>query len=200
MSRRSRRVSHIVSLLLNPSLWTGGFFLVLVNRFEPAGPRRWLTGSIAVLFTLLMPLGVLFVLQAKGRVSDIEMRIRAERTPVYLWCAASYALGLGLFVELGTAWPLTALMALLLPSALVLTLLNRWWKVSIHAATLAGLSALGIALFGPVALPFALVVPLAVWARWAAGAHTPHELLAGVVVGAGSAVLGLEAALALVRR
>jgi hypothetical protein len=187
----------MVSLVLNPSLFTGGFFLVLVHRFEPAGPRRWLVGTTAVVFTTLIPLGVLFVLQAMGRLSDIEMRVRSERTLVYLWCAASYALGLVLFVALGTAWPLTALMALLLPSALFLTLLNQWWKVSIHTTTLAGLAALGIALFGTTALPLTLVVPLAAWARWAAGAHTPGELLTGILLGAGSAALGLEAARAL---
>jgi len=200
MSSRPLRVPDIVSLLLNPSLFTAAFFLMLVQRFEPEGWRRWLVGTIAILFTLLIPLGVLFVLQAMGRLSDLEMRIRSERTPVYLWCAASYAVGLALFVALGTAWPLTALMALLLPSALILTLLNQWWKVSIHTTTLAGLAALGGALFGPGALPFAIVVPLAAWARWAAGAHTPGELLAGIALGVGSAVLGLDAARALAGR
>jgi len=152
---------------------------------------------VIVVFTMLVPLGILFALQAVGQLSDIEMRVRSERTRVYLCCAASYSLGLWLFIALGTAWPLTALMALLLPSALVLALLNQWWKVSIHTTTLAGLATLGIGVFGTAALPFVLVVPLAAWARWAAGAHTPGELLTGIVVGAGSGVVGLEAVRAL---
>jgi hypothetical protein len=179
--------------MLNPSLFTGGFFLLLVEYFEPQGTRRWLIGTTALVFTMLVPLGVLFVLEATGRLSDIEMRIRSERTRVYLWCSASYFLGLCLFMALGTAWQLTAVMALLLPSALILSLLNQWWKVSIHTTTLAGLATLGIGVFGVAALPLVLVVALAAWARWAAGAHTPGELLIGIVVGAGSAALGLEA-------
>jgi hypothetical protein len=199
VSGRPLRTSAVVSLLLNPSLFTGGFFIVLVRRFE-SGPRRWLVGATALVFTMLIPLGALFLLRAMGRLSDIEMRIRSERTLVYLWCAASYAIGLVLFVALGTAWPLTALMALLLPSALILTLLNQWWKVSIHTTTLTGLAALGIALFGAAALPLVVIVPLAAWARWAAGAHTPGELVTGIVLGTGAAALGLEAARALVGR
>jgi len=192
MSRRPPRTSDIISLLLNPSLLTGGFFLMLVRRFEPSG-RRWLVGSIALVFTVVVPLASLFVLKALGRLSDVEMRIRSERTTVYLSCAVSYAVGLALYVHLGAAWPLTSVMALLLSTALVLALLNQWWKVSIHTTTLAGLATVGMALFGGAALPFVLLVLVAAWARWAAGAHTPGELVSGIALGACSAAAGLLA-------
>jgi len=197
VNRQPARVADVLSLLLNPTAITGGFFLVLARRFEPGGPHRWLVGGTAVVFATLLPLGVLFVLRATGRLSDIEMRIRSERTGVYLWCSASYLAGLALLLAINAAWPLTALMALLLPGALALTLLNLRWKVSIHATTLAGLAVLALVLFGYGASPFALLVPLAWWARWAAGAHTSGELLAGTVLGAASAAVGIEAARAL---
>jgi hypothetical protein len=197
VTARRPRVPDVVSLLLNPAALTGGFLVVLVRAFEPAGGRQWLVGGGAVLFTTLLPLGLLFVLKAKGQLSDIEMRVRTERTRVYLWCAGSYALGLAVVLALHAAWQLTALLALLLPTALILTVLNRWWKVSIHTSTLAGLATLGVALFGPGALWFALVVPLAGWARWAAGAHTTGEVFSGIALGSSSAVAGLALAHAL---
>ena len=197
MSHRASRTARLVSLLLNPSVLTGGFFLVLIHRYEPAGPHQWLIGGIAILFTLLIPIGVLFVFKARGLLSDVEMRDRSERAPVYFACAASYLIGLVLFIAIKVSWPLMALMALLVPSALALAVFNHWWKVSIHTTTLAGLAALGLAFFGPAALLFALVVPLAAWARWAAGAHTVRELTLGVVLGASSAVAAIVVSLAM---
>ncbi len=196
MTRRPLRGPEVVSLVLNPSLLTGVFFVILAIRFEPES-RRWELAGWAVLFATVLPITSLFVLRARGLLSDVEMRVRSERQTVYAVCALGYAAGAGLLASMHAAWPLTGLMTLLLPNALLLLLLNRYWKVSIHATTLAGLATAAVILFGPGAFPVIGLVPLAAWARWAAGAHTPGELLVGGGLGTVSAVLGLEAVRAL---
>lgn len=191
MTRRRRPNAEWVSLVLNPSFLTGIFFVVLAWHFEPSGRARWVAAGVAASFATLVPIAALFVLVAAGRLSDVEMRQREERGAVYLTCLISYVLGTLLLVAVGTSWPIWGFMALHVPNTLVVMLLNRRWKVSVHTTVISGLCAAGVIFFGPVAWPALGLLVLAAWARWASGAHTVRELVSGALLGAVSVPLGL---------
>jgi hypothetical protein len=184
-------VPRIVSLLLNPSLLTGIFFMILSWRYEQAPEERLRAASIAVTFATLLPIGSLFALVKVGKLSDVEMRHRDERHTAYNVCLISYALGTVLLMAFGSSWPVWGFMALHVPNTIVLSVLNRRWKVSIHTTVIAGLCAAGIVFFGWTAVPALLLLLAAAWARWAAGAHSSRELLLGVALGAVASTTGL---------
>jgi hypothetical protein len=177
------RVADAVSLAFNPSVWSGGFVACLAAVFCPPGAGRWVAGALGFGFVGLVPVGLLFVLRALGRLSDVEMRIRSEREVVYLACAVSFAVGAVALRAVGAAWPVWGLVALHVPYALVLAAVNRRWKVSIHTAGLAGVFAAGLVLFGVRAWPLAAALLVGGWARWAAGAHSLGQLAAGAAIG-----------------
>jgi len=154
-------------------------------------PARLRAAGTAVTFATLVPIASLFALVATGKLSDVEMRMRSERNVVYGVCLTSYAVGALLLVAIGSSWPLWGFMALHVPNTIVLSLLNCRWKVSLHTTIIAGLCAAGIAFFGHEAVPALLLLPLAAWGRWAAGAHSRRELLTGAVLGAVSAPAGI---------
>jgi hypothetical protein len=191
--KRRLRAADIVSLSLNPSALTGIFFIMLAATFEPPGRRRVSMAAIAFLFATLVPLATLFLLQARGRLSDIEMRLRTERALVYLWCVASYAVGAVLLFALRSAWPLWGFMALHVPNTLLLVALNRRWKISIHATVLVGLWTAALLFYGQRAVPAGALIPLAMWGRWAAGAHTIPELIGGAALGGTVTMAGITA-------
>jgi hypothetical protein len=191
MTARVRTAADRVSLALNPSLLTGAFFVILAWKFEPTTIARFRAGGAAFIFATLVPIASLFALVAVGRLSDVEMRIRSERDVVYGVCLASYALGALLLFAIGASWPLWGFMALQVPVTAVLGLVNRRWKVSIHATAIAGLCAAGVVFFGRWAAPALLLLPLAAWGRWAAGAHSGRELIVGAALGAASASAGI---------
>jgi hypothetical protein len=195
-----RKVSaaQVVSLALNPSALTGAFFILLAVTLQPTGARRLLIASVAFLFAALVPLASVFLLHGSGRLSDVEMRSRIERTPVFLWCAAGYFAGAGVLFALGAAWQLWGLLALHVPNTLVLLALNRRWKISIHAMVLAGLWTAGLLFYGVPAVPAGGLLPLAAWARWAAGAHTLGELVGGATLGPALTLCGITALRSLV--
>ena len=177
------RASDIVSLLLNPSLMTGVFFCVLAARYEPPGTALWALDAIAVVFAGLLPVGLIFVLMARGRLSDAEMSVRSERERNFLFCAICYAAGTAMLLAAGAPWPLWGLMALHVPNTLVLVAANRRLKVSIHTMVLTSLCVAAVLFFGPRAAPLGLLVFVSAWARWDAGNHTPAELAWGVAIG-----------------
>jgi hypothetical protein len=180
---RRLRISDIVSLLLNPSAMTGVFFCLLAVKFEPPGFSRLAYASLSVIFTSLIPVGLLFVLKARGKISDVEMSIRSEREYNYLLCAAIYGFGaLVLFVS-GASWPLWGLLGWHVPNTLVLIVANRRLKVSIHTMVLTSLYVGALFFFGAHTAPLGLVILISAWARWDAGNHSPAELLWGMLIG-----------------
>jgi len=183
MSAGRSRAAAAVSLVLNPSMWGGGFVAVLAAVFVPPGLVRWIAAALGLVFVAAVPVGLLFALKALGQLSDVEMRVRSERDVVYLWCAVSYGVGAVLLRLVGAAWQVWGLVALHVPYALVIAAVNRRWKVSIHTAGLGGVLAAGLVFFGMRASPLAAALLVGGWARWAAGAHTPGELAAGAAIG-----------------
>jgi hypothetical protein len=178
------RAAAVVSLGLNPSLWGGGLVAALAARFEPPGPIRWVAAALGFVTVAVLPIFLLFALKAAGYLSDVEMRRQDERGLVYAWCAAGYAAGALGLQALGVTWPVWGVVALHAPYALALAALNRYVKVSIHAAGLAGVATAGVVFFGSCAWPLLSLPAAGAWARWSARAHTPGELMIGAAVGA----------------
>ena len=177
------RFSDIVSLILNPSLWTAALACFLSAKYEPPGFRRIAFASLAVLVLGIIPVAQLFVLKARGRLSDVGMHVRAEREAIYRLCAAEYGAGALVLLVAGARWPLWGLLAVHVPNTLLLIPINRRMKISIHTMVLASVFAATMIVFGPGAAPLGLAVPAAAWARWDAGNHTPAELAAGILLG-----------------
>ena len=84
----------------------------------------------------------------------------------------SVAVASGLLILVGAPRPLIALVLSQLAGLLVVLVITRFWKVSIHCATAGGLLGVLVVLFGPWALLG--IVPLAViaWSRVVLDAHT----------------------------
>ncbi len=177
------RISKTLSLLLNPSVMTGLFFTLLAVKFEPPGPSQVFSAVISVIFTSLVPVGMLLVLKASGKLSDVEMSIRSERDCVYWFCTAGYGLGVGLLLLSGASWPLWGLLAWHIPNTLVLIVFNRWLKVSVHTMVLTSLYMGALMFLGTQTAPTGVLVLAAAWARWDAGNHSIAELMLGMLIG-----------------
>jgi hypothetical protein len=175
--------SDLVSLVLNPSVLTGVFFCLLAARSEPPGARLVLHDVLGVAFTAAIPVVTLFLLKSTGRLSDIEMSLRSERSLVLGIGVATYGLGTALLGITGAPWPLWGLLALHVPNTLILILANRRSKVSIHTMVLTSLAVAAWMFLGISWIPAFLLVPAAAWARWDAGNHSVKELLWGVLIG-----------------
>ncbi len=193
LRRGGLRASDLLSVLLNPSALTGVFFVLLAARYARPGDRLILYDAIGVAFTAVVPISMLFFLRSRGLLSDLEMRVRSERSLVYGIGAATYGLGTVSLWITRAPWPLWALLALHVPNTLVLLAVNRRLKVSVHTMVLTSLAVAAVWFLGAGWVPAALTVPAAGWARWDAGNHSVKELLWGVLIGAGMTPLELLA-------
>lgn len=79
---------------------------------------------------------------------------------------------------------LIALVLAQLVGLVVVLVVSRWWKISIHTAVAGGLLGILIVLFGPWALLGVPVLVAVGWSRIVLDAHNWAQVLAGGAMGA----------------
>lgn len=192
------RLATAVSYLINPLVLPPvGFGLVLWHLGAPAGEIARIV-AVALVFFFLLPLAFLVHLARRGEVESIEVRRRERRLKPFLAGIAFCSAGVAAVAAAGqTAVPLLVALALLYPlNTALVGLITLRWKISVHAAGLAGLASILLfvafvlgrghpeaGLTAAMVAPLLALVPLVMWARVRVGAHTPGEVVAGALFG-----------------
>jgi len=133
-----------------------------------------------------------------NQVRTLEVHSRRRRLRPFLVGLTSYAVGVGgLFIVGRTAAPLIGILGgCMLLNAVVLAVVTLRWKISIHAAAIAGFVSM-LAFVLHTALPMtegsllspsvlyvtAALIPLVMWARVHTGGHTARQVWAGALFG-----------------
>ena len=170
---------RLISQVFHPILLNILSFVV-VGYYGLANPRAGLAWSgLCVLAAVLPPTLFYIVRRRQGAYGDEDVSIRQQRNELYLVGFVWTLITTVVLVALGLPRPHIALMIAVLALGLVGGVINLFWKISVHAASIAALAT--IALLYSRNLGIALwVCALAVgWARVRTGNHTPLQVLAG---------------------
>jgi hypothetical protein len=201
-------VSYVVNPLVLPPLVYG---LALAHVGAPTADV--LTGAaIGAVFLGLLPLAHVGWMWARGAIGSLEIRDRRKRTEPFLVVLGATAAALAVVagVDLRGDGLLAAFLGCHLANTVLLLGITRWWKISVHCASVAG--ALGTLAFvhyhvpggtlGTAGLGWtvlgtgSVLVPLLLWARVRSRAHTWEQAAAGTALGLVAPYLELYAVLA----
>ncbi len=190
-------VSWILVPLLMPLYGTILIFTQSILAFASTS-TKWTVCLIIAAITVAVPMILVILLKRIGVVHDIGLNERRERFVPYIITILSMA-GAGWFmlhkhapVDLGMFYIGGAV------AAVVCMTVNFWWKISAHAAGIAGIVALLVRLSGDGLAHPDLATWLIVWvalsglmgaARVWLGRHTVWQVLAGYAVGYTSVIL-----------
>lgn len=188
-------VSHFLSWALVPLLMPvyGLMFAFGLSILDvaPLGMRIRFT-LVAAAICVLVPIILILLLKKMGLIEDVGLNQQKERLIPYIITLVCFG---------GTAWFMAAKGAPLWLSlffaggalaTLICTIVNFWWKISAHAAGIAGVVALLIRIEKDASaepeLFFWLILTIALTgllgsARVWLGRHTVWQVLAGYVVG-----------------
>jgi len=140
-------------------------------------------GLVASGFSAVIPFAMIWYGVRRGQLSDRHIGVREQRTRPLALGLLSVLVGLVLLVLFEAPRELIALVVALFVNGLAATVVNHFWKLSVHASVAAGSLVILVLGFGPLLLVTALVVAAVGWSRVRLGDHTPGQVLVGTVVG-----------------
>lgn len=178
-----RKTALFLSHLLNPSM------LALLVFGALGWQEEWFIGVVgAGVYAVLPGLSLLLLVRLR-RLDQIYPDDRGVRGVLLLQGALCYALGWGVLYGLGASLLVLVTAATYVVNTLSIWVINRHWKISIHAAGVGGTSCILLVSVGELAWPFVLSLPAITWARLYLRAHTPVQIGAGAALGAGSSAV-----------
>ncbi|SCF04567.1 hypothetical protein GA0074695_3087 [Micromonospora viridifaciens] len=180
----SERLARLLTELLAPSVLVTALPLAVTARVSAGLPDflRW--GGVALLFCAVVPVGVIVHGVRRGRLSDRHVGDRTQRARPLLTGLASVAVGMALLVALRAPVELFATIVVIFVVGAACTVVNHWWKLSIHAAVAAATAAVLVSLHGPALHAGWLLVAAVAWSRVVLRDHTWAQVVAGIALGA----------------
>ncbi|SBT41352.1 phosphatase PAP2 family protein [Micromonospora narathiwatensis] len=177
------RLARLVTEVLAPGVLVTAMPLVVAAQVshDPWEFLAW--GGTALLFCAVIPVGVIVHGVRRGRLSDRHVGDRTQRARPLLTGLASVAVGMVLLAVLRAPAELFAMIVVIFVVGAACTLVNHWWKLSIHAAVAAASTAVLVLLFGPALHVGWLLVTTVAWSRVELRDHTWPQVVAGTVAG-----------------
>lgn len=181
---RPSRAARFISEVTDPAL-----VVAAVTTYVAIRSAGWWAGlgwaGLDVLFCVVLPYGVLFVLLRGGVVADRHVVRREQRLWPSLTALVSVLIGLTLLWRLGAPTLLLALVLSQLAGLVTISLVTLVTKASLHTAVTAGalcvVAILQGGLWWAAALGAAAVVG---WARVRGGRHSLSQVVLGLLIGA----------------
>lgn len=146
-----------------------------------------LWGLLVALTSSLVPMAVIVYGARRGRWDGHHVRDRDGRLVPFLVALLSISVGLLLLVGFGAPWLMIVLDLVLIALLLIAIAVTLGWKLSIHAASVAGGASVLHWLYQPawwVTGLLIVLVGLVCWSRVRLTDHTIAQVLAGVPLGA----------------
>ena len=140
----------------------------------------WLLSS---LFLSILPWALLVRGVHSGRWDDMYFRQREQRKTPFLFVSGSVGVGFAMLYLLGAPHAFKVVLSATVVGLVVSGITLRFWKLSIHTASITGATAITIILFGVKVAPLIILIPLVGWSRIKLAHHTLGEVIGGGIMG-----------------
>jgi membrane-associated phospholipid phosphatase len=188
---RSTALATAVSRLFSP--WLVGPVTIWLTALagaphDHAGAAWW---TLQVTLLIVAPL-LLYVLvkSAAGELSGMHVAVRQQRDALYLAELLLLLAALLAMTHLHGPRPLRLLLISLALALLLFYIINRHWKISLHAASIGGAAVILWQLYGGWSLWLMMPAAVAVmWSRVQLRQHTPLQTVSGFTLAAAVTLL-----------
>jgi membrane-associated phospholipid phosphatase len=182
-------LARLITNVLNPFLV--GLVIIVMLAFEgtdtTAEALKW--AAIALALSVLPVLAAVIYLVKRKKLDGVFENPRWQRTAVYLLAVALGIFGWWLLGHLNAPEELEATFAAGAAAVLVFTIINLFWKISLHTAFIAGAAAILILVYGAMGFWLAVLLPPVAWARVELRQHSWRQVTAGAAIAAAIVVL-----------
>ena len=184
IENRSYTLGRLLSRAFHPILMNVLTFLI-AGYYGLEDHLAGLAWAGACVLALVLPPTLFYTVRLRqGAYGDEDVSIRQQRNELYLFAFLWTLLATAALIPLGVPASLLAVIVVALVMGVIGGIINLFWKISVHAASVATVAT--VALLHLRSLGIALwICALAVgWARVRTHNHTPRQVLAGFLVAA----------------
>jgi hypothetical protein len=178
------RVARALTEVFAPAVLAAALPIVIGVHAGRTAPTGLAWGLLASVFSAIIPYAMVWYGVRRGRLSDRHIGVREQRTRPLVLGLVSVLVGLALLGLFGAPRELVALVVALFVGGLAATVINHFWKLSVHASVAAGSMMVLVLAFGPDLLATVIVVAAVGWSRVRLRDHTTWQVVAGTVIGA----------------
>lgn len=176
------RLARVITEVSAPAVCgVVGLLVAAIRNTGSGAGAAW--GGLAAIFVCGLPMAYIAKGVKDGRWSDHHVAEREKRALPLLAALLCVAVGATLLVVLQAPRDLVAMVLTAVPELIIAIAISHWWKISIHAAVIAGLLGIFLVMFGALALLALPVVAVVGWSRTVLGAHTWPQVAAGAAIG-----------------
>ena len=190
--RVARYISAIFSPLLIPTYAVAVAMWITPLNTTPENVR-FIACMLVLFITGGIPMAMLLTLLRLGRITDVDISDRRQRTlPTVLISLCYVAAGLYVW-RISAPWWMIMFFAAAFVVAMICLVISRWWKISGHATAIGGVLGMvvwlvvsGLTDIDPMPWITGMVIVAGIvgTARVILGAHDTLQVLAGWVLGA----------------
>ena len=183
-------LASLITTILHPLVLALTAVYLIV--FQETGDSRtaFLWTCISIIFAGIIAGFVLFGIK-KGFFTNIDVSVRKQRIILYPFAAVVMAFFSFLIYSLKGPVSLFVGIIFFILALLVLDVINKKIKASIHVATVTALAVGLIEMFGVLFMPCLITIPLVAWARVLEKRHTVKETIAGGIAGSTLSIIGI---------
>lgn len=173
-------LARYISIILHPFLIGPIVFLY----FSLTGTENllfgWLVWFITFLATNVVIGAYVGLMKHRGVTTSVDVPERALRFRPFLVGSLGYVLAaIGLYL-ISAPEIVTILMSIYAVNTIIATMINNWWKISIHGMAIAGVIVPFLYLYGRGWWWLVLLFPAMAYSRIKLKAHTPSQVISGI--------------------
>lgn len=179
-----KRIANLTSNILNPFLICLALILLFSFTSSASTPEAMKWAGISMAVSLLPVFLIIIYMMRHGSLDNFFISVRQQRTRIYLAGFLFASVSCIVLSRMDAPQMLVYAFATSLSMLLIFTLINLWWKISIHTAIVAASATVLVLLYGWIAAASVALVPLTAWARVELKYHSLAQTVSGALVAA----------------
>jgi membrane-associated phospholipid phosphatase len=179
----SKKLARFISTLFVPPSFTILIFFYFAFKFENDISKQVILLLVALIFGFALHIALFVLFKKKGWLVDMDATIKEERTTPFLLSAVLYIIGLIILITSKIDIISIAFWFCYISNVIIVILINKHWKISVHSLGASGSFAALLFAAGPAGLIFFFIPLLVGWSRVKLKCHTVTQVLAGGALG-----------------
>ena len=177
------RIGNIVSYCFHPIIVVCFTFWFIIFQSKSVQYNQYIIFLISIIFIAILPIVNVLYLKHKKLISDIDASKKDERLLPLAFGALFFLIGFIILKKLNSPLIIQGMMFSSIINTIIIWLITRKWKISIHLITLSWSFAIFLFAGFVELIVMILATSLVSYARYILKAHTLGQLIIGLLLG-----------------